>query len=442
MIVLGSRNRKIVINVVASFAVKLLTILISLIIVPLTLTYLSSYEYGVWLTISSVLSWLDFFDVGLGNGLRNKLSESLAFGDIRSSRTYVSTTFFSLMIISITLFILFVVVENFLSFTTIFNVNEDLGQKISVISFYVVFSVCVSFFLKVITYVYFAKQLPVINNIIGLLSQLLSLLFIWILINYYPSGGFEGISIIYSFSPMIVLLFFYPITFSFLYKEISPNIKYIKIKCINQLLTLGTKFFLIQLSFLILYTASNIIISQVLSPDEVTPFNIVYKYFNCIFFVSTIVFSPMWNAVNEAYVKNELEWIKKAMKRMRVILLILLLVVIILISAAKYIILFWVGDSIVVPFPLILTMAIYFYVLIYSSLYSNFLNGMNLLNLQLYIVVAESILFIPLSYYLLNKYGIIGMALALGIVNLPAAIINHIQYSKKINLKAKGIWLK
>ena len=76
MIVLGSRNRKIVINVVASFAVKLLTILISLIIVPLTLTYLSSYEYGVWLTISSVLSWLDFFDVGLGNGLRNKLSES------------------------------------------------------------------------------------------------------------------------------------------------------------------------------------------------------------------------------------------------------------------------------------------------------------------------------------------------------------------------------
>ena len=94
MIVLGSRNRKIVINVVASFAVKLLTILISLIIVPLTLTYLSSYEYGVWLTISSVLSWLDFFDVGLGNGLRNKLSESLAFGDIRSSRTYVSTTFF------------------------------------------------------------------------------------------------------------------------------------------------------------------------------------------------------------------------------------------------------------------------------------------------------------------------------------------------------------
>ena len=147
MIVLGSRNRKIVINVVASFAVKLLTILISLIIVPLTLTYLSSYEYGVWLTISSVLSWLDFFDVGLGNGLRNKLSESLAFGDIRSSRTYVSTTFFSLMIISITLFILFVVVENFLSFTTIFNVNEDLGQKISVISFYVVFSVCVSFFL-------------------------------------------------------------------------------------------------------------------------------------------------------------------------------------------------------------------------------------------------------------------------------------------------------
>lgn len=86
------------------------TILISLILVPMTLSYLNPYEYGIWLTLSSTLAWIYTFDIGLGNGLRNKLTEALALNDLKLARIYVSTSFFSLLILvtAIYLFIVYI----------------------------------------------------------------------------------------------------------------------------------------------------------------------------------------------------------------------------------------------------------------------------------------------------------------------------------------------
>ena len=68
-------------NITVSFISKAISILIGFIIVPLTLSYIGEVEYGIWLTIASIISWFSFFDIGLGNGLRNKLAEALAKDD-------------------------------------------------------------------------------------------------------------------------------------------------------------------------------------------------------------------------------------------------------------------------------------------------------------------------------------------------------------------------
>ena len=86
-------------NIIASLLVKMLSIIISLLLVPVTLNYLNSYEYGVWLTLSSILVWINYFDIGLGNGLRNRLTEALAIGDYEKGRIYISTTFAILLIL-------------------------------------------------------------------------------------------------------------------------------------------------------------------------------------------------------------------------------------------------------------------------------------------------------------------------------------------------------
>ena len=73
-------------NIVLSFLFKGISIIVSLVIVPLTLNYLNPTEYGVWLTLSSIMTWINLFDIGLGNGLRNKLTEALTLGDIKKGQ--------------------------------------------------------------------------------------------------------------------------------------------------------------------------------------------------------------------------------------------------------------------------------------------------------------------------------------------------------------------
>ena len=87
------RSSLIVKNILASFFIKGWSVLVQLMLVPTTLACLGVYENGVWLTISSVLIWIDNMDIGLGNGLRNKLAEAMAHNDYAKGQQYVSSTF-------------------------------------------------------------------------------------------------------------------------------------------------------------------------------------------------------------------------------------------------------------------------------------------------------------------------------------------------------------
>lgn len=51
-------------NIIASFVIKMVGIVISLIMVPMTINYVSPTQYGLWLTISSIVTWISYFDFG------------------------------------------------------------------------------------------------------------------------------------------------------------------------------------------------------------------------------------------------------------------------------------------------------------------------------------------------------------------------------------------
>ncbi len=118
------RTRKVNRSIVYSMAIKGGGILLTLALVPLTLSYLSAYEYGIWITIYSILTWINYFDIGLGNGLRNKLAEALAIGDYKLGQVYVSTTLFLLAIISALFYGIFLVADNFIDWYSLLNVDE------------------------------------------------------------------------------------------------------------------------------------------------------------------------------------------------------------------------------------------------------------------------------------------------------------------------------
>ena len=63
-------------QILYSFVLKAVSILIGLLFVPLLLNYLDAERYGIWLTLTSIVGWFTFFDAGLGNGLEIGLQKS------------------------------------------------------------------------------------------------------------------------------------------------------------------------------------------------------------------------------------------------------------------------------------------------------------------------------------------------------------------------------
>ena len=99
-----SRGRKVQKNILGLVVLQGISVLTSFLLVPLTIDYVSASEYGIWLTISSIIGWFALVDIGLGSGLRNKLAEALAKNDILLAKKYVSTTYFSLGIFVVCVF--------------------------------------------------------------------------------------------------------------------------------------------------------------------------------------------------------------------------------------------------------------------------------------------------------------------------------------------------
>ena len=78
----SGRSKEAMRNIILSFFAKGISVASSLLIVPLTIHYVNPTQYGIWLTLSSIIGWVAFFDLGLGNGFRNRFAEAKAQGDL------------------------------------------------------------------------------------------------------------------------------------------------------------------------------------------------------------------------------------------------------------------------------------------------------------------------------------------------------------------------
>lgn len=156
------------------------TCIVQLLLVPLTLGCLNQYEYGIWLTINSILLWIDSFDIGLGNGLRNRLAESIAANNKELCRQQVSTTFIMLIIIVVPLITILCLILNHIDCYSLLNVNKSYVPNLSKTIILSLSLVGATFIFKSIGNIYLALQLPAISNLLIALGHTLSLIGIFV----------------------------------------------------------------------------------------------------------------------------------------------------------------------------------------------------------------------------------------------------------------------
>lgn len=420
-----------------------LSVLVGLFYVPLLLDALTQEKYGIWLTLTSILGWFGFFDIGLGNGLRNKLTEVFATGNYATGKKLVSTTYALLIGIFSILLIVFHLGNFFLNWNSILNTKTIDNKELYVLTSIIFTFFIIRFIVQIISVIYLADQKPSVSKLITASGNLLSFFIVLLLTRFIVKGNLILLGTIISVVPVLLFIAVTFIAFNTKYKKLKPSVKSIDFKESNGLINLGAKFFILQISYLIAYTSANILITQFYGPDEVTVYNIAYKYFYIPVMVYSILLSPIWSAVTDAHVKSDYFWLKKTLRRLNLLSLLFVFGVVFMIIISNWVYKIWVGDDVVIPFNLSLLLGIYVITIILISPFSTYINGLGKLNLTIYLTFVGVPLYLLIAFLFAGIFdNSTGVVLAILSTQIIGLIAEPLQVYKLLNQKAKGIWNK
>lgn len=430
-------------NIIGAVVIKGCSIALSILMVPITIDYVNPERYGIWLTLSSIVGWFSFFDIGLTQGLRNKFAEARAIGDDDKAQVYVSTTYAILAIIFFLVWMIFLLVNQFLDWSAILNVSGEIQPEVATLAVIIFTYFCLRFVLKIITTLIIADQQPAKASLIDLIGQIFSLVFIVLLI-WTTEGSLVYLGLGLCVSPILVLLAANLFLFKGKFFKYRPRFSKVHFSHSKALFNLGVIFFIIQIAAIIQYQSANIIITQYFGPLEVTSYNIVYKYFGVLSMVFGIFLSPFWSASTEAYAKDDIPWIKKAVRKYNGLFLLLVGAGILMLIFSEEIYYLWLKGKVDIDFTLSLWGMIFFSAFMFGSTYVNFLNGISALRLQFIASMISPVLYIALSVFLIGylDMGVYAVFIAAIVSNFNGIVLAPLQYYLVIHKDKKGIWLK
>ncbi len=433
----ATRTKAVKLHISLAFIYKALAIGLSYLLVPLTINYLNIEQYGIWMVLLSVISWVAFFDIGLGNGLRNKLTEALAMNDIKLAKTYISTAYVAVGFIALIFFVILISILPFTPWNKIFNTTLVSNTELLKVFFIVGFFFLFNFVLSLCNQMFYAYQEASLSTMKQLLLNFFALITIYLLI-YYTSGRLLYLSICYGLSMVLssLLLTYY---FYRKHSEVIPSIRYVDLSKIREIASLGVKFFIIQMAVLVIFATDNMIITQILGPEYVTPYNVVFKLFSIITIMHGIIVIPLWSAYTEAYAKGDIQWIKNTLKKLNMLMIPIIIGVLILIIFARDIINIWVGSNIRFSHWLVMFMGVYVVVLVWNNIYAYFLNGIGHLKLPLTVSTFAALVNIPLSIYFARtlQLGNAGVILGTIVCLFPGIFLGPLQTWYIIHVKDK-----
>jgi O-antigen/teichoic acid export membrane protein len=412
LIISQARSNNYLKQIKGSVLYKIGAILATFLAMPIMIKYLGAEQFGVWATMLTLITWVMLFDLGIGNGLRNKVSESLAQNNDQQAAGYISTAYGLIGIISFLLFSLFLIASIWVPWQSVFNtqaISESmLKNAVITLSFFIFFN----FWISLVNQVYHGLQKSSVVVLGQFLSNASALLLVFVLYKFTETSILKMV-LAYGFSLVLanVLL---SIALSKSHKGLRPTFAFFDKQKISPLLSLGIKFFVIQLAALVIFMTDKMIITQLLGPEQVTTYEVLFKLFSVIIVIHSLIIAPLWPAYSDAYVRGDLKWIRSTMKQQINISFALFGAAFLLALIGPDIVKFWIGEAVVATDSLYLLFALFIVFSVWSNVFAYFVNAVNKLNVQLATAVIAALINIPLSIFFVKylELGLQGIILA------------------------------
>lgn len=435
------RSRNIILNIIKSLIVKVISTVVTLSLIPVSLHYIEKDSYGVWLTIASIITWFSIFDFGLSTGLTNRLTQAFADENDNLATVYLSTTYFILLVITIPLFLIYVFVSPFINWNNIFSTSMD--AEILKRAVHITFaSFVLLFILKPVISLLMARQKHFLVNIILVTSNLAALIIIYF-IGPLIDKKFLFFSMILAFSYPCSILVFSIILYCTQYKIYYPRVNKVDLSQSRSLFGLSIKFFIIQVSVIIILTGNNFLIAHFVNNSNVTYYNIAYRLYSIVSIFQLMFLQPLWTGFTHAYSLKDFVWIRSVISKVNKMNFLLCLVLAVIFIMHKSIYRLWIGPQIAIPFEIDLFIFIYFIFYLFMQTYVYFINGIGTLNLQTILSIVIIVVQIPMVYILMEwaDLGISGLLMLNIFWVILSLLLWLVQYRKIVTGTAqKRIW--
>ena len=434
------RLNSIVSTTTASAAAKGIAALVQLALVPITLGYLGQSSYGIWMTISATIAFLQVSDLGVGNALISLTAKQRIEGGSDAVTHLLKQGLLISSSISALVFLVGLIIINNTNWVELLAIPaaQETEACDAMVACLVMF--CVSMPLALAQQVRLGLMQGYGNSIFQSMGHLLNLIFVWL-------GVKQGVGL-----PMLIVLSTLGILIGnlanliFLLRSTSgikisadKNAERAKLT-IGTVIARGAPFLVLQIAGLLVYQSDVLIISHFLGPESVTDYAVSMKYFSIPILILGFYLYSLWPAYADAQARGDWFWIRNFYRgSLRNSILFSCTMAIIFLMAAFWLLPFWTKGKVGAEPLLVALLAIHVGLNAIGGNLATFMNGLHMLKLQTILAVIGALVTIWLSIVLTPRIGLSGPIAAIVFTNAIMYLIMFQSVKKKLNLTLQVI---
>jgi O-antigen/teichoic acid export membrane protein len=426
------RYRRAALTTVASGCARAISLGTMLITVPLTVRYLGTERYSLWMTITSVIAMMAFADFGIGNGLLNAISETHGRDDRDAAARYVSSAFFMLGGIGAIVLLLTIVAYRVIPWAVVFNVRSALAiREAGPACAAFVFCFAIGLPVGVVQRVQLGYQEGYSSygwmsagSVFGLAGVLLAI---------HMRAGLPWLVLGMAGGPVLASVMNGSVLFGAQRPWLRPRVRNLRAFAAKRVLSTGLMFFILQISMTIGYQADNLVIAQVLGAEKVAQYAVPFRLFSITPALLAMIMMPLWPAYGEALTRGDRAWVLKTIRRSLILgLAISIPISTVLIGFGQQIVHAWVGPQISPPPALFWGLGIWGVLTGINWPFAMFMNGINAVRFQAVCASVMAVSSISLSILLTRRIGLSGAVYAMVIAQVACILLPIALYMPRL----------
>jgi O-antigen/teichoic acid export membrane protein len=365
----------------------------------------------MWLTISSMIALLTLTDLGVGNGLLNAVSQSLAREDVANTRRQISSAVVLLTVMAVGLAVVFALGYSMIPWSRILAVSSPQGiaEAGPAVAVWVA-CFLIGLPLSAVAQVRMARQEGYIVHLAAAAGNLAAVAALVVVIL-----GHQGLPV------LVVAMAGPPLVASaingiVLFKRDAPKLRPSRALADQrvgfELLRAGFLFFVLQIAMAVAFTSDTLVLAQLIGPEAVAEYGVASKLFLIPAGFVAIALSPLWPAYGEAIARGDLAWTRSTLIRsIRASLLITLPAAIVLVAFGQPIIALWVGTAVAPSLLLLFCFGIWTVLSAIGTSVAMLLNGAEEIRIQAGAAAVMAVVNLGLSIWLTSRIGVPGVML-------------------------------